>query len=276
MREGDEDACWGTDGDAFFEKARAATSATCDRNWFAGTPGEIGRSTPFNVGAKWNRDGPSNNQSYHHFTTPAPALLGIDDDKDRYCAFWAGLHGRPSPEGQHANYCVDANINLLSLGLAGRDASIMRDRNGHKHIEDPYGYNACRHFEWLMCASQGRLPGQQGTGFRFATAPKHASIEAGGDHPLDSCHDAWCPRGTGRNGHSTSDIFYWETCILSQICRNYWHIFVLSPGDSFECDLSDPVRYDNFKNAVLNTLPAVRHVAPTKTSTCAPGQVGGC
>ena len=277
VREPSEDACWGNDGEGFFRRAAAASSLTCDRNWFGGTPGEVGRSTPISIGQNWPGDGPSNNQSYHYFTKPAPALLGFDEPKDRYCAYMAGKPGRPSPDGQHANFCVDANVNMMSLGLAGRDAAIMRDRNDH--IEDPYGYNMCRHFEWLMCAANGRLPGQNGAGFRFVTAPKLAVIEQGGDHPLDSCHESWCPRGTGKNGHSTSDVFYLETCILSQICRNYWHLFVLAPFEDFVCDLSEPARYDNFRNLVLSTMPAMRHTANLKNAVgprCVPGQQGGC
>ena len=90
VREPSEDACWGNDGEGFFRRAAAASSLTCDRNWFGGTPGEVGRSTPISIGQNWTGDGPSNNQSYHYFTKPAPAPLALTNPKTDTAPTWQG------------------------------------------------------------------------------------------------------------------------------------------------------------------------------------------
>lgn len=268
VRESGEDACWGTDGESFFHRAYEAPPEICERNWFEGTPGSLGRKGHM----------PTDNESTWHFQTGVPALplLGFDKNKDQYCASKIGHHGENTPGGMHANWCVMANANIMGLGLGGRDAMIPMI-NGHKHIQDPFEYNMCRHFEWLMCAARGRLPGQEGaTGLRLVTMPHVPTFVEGGSIPLGSCHESWCPRGSGRKGHSTSDVFYLESCILGTICRNYWRLFtpgVLKPGDDFHCDLSDKLRYDELKQIILDTEPNEK-LAFIDTSPCKVGTPG--
>ena len=67
--------------------------------------------------------------------------------------------------GAHAERCVRANVNILSL------------------YGDRLPYNICRNLEWQMCAAQGKLPGQgtnlDGTRDRtikFAKAPRELEL----------------------------------------------------------------------------------------------------
>ena len=103
----------------------------------------------------------------------APALLGFDESIDEYCSQHMRLDDPKRPwivptfsgQGAHAERCVRANVNILSL------------------YGDRLPYNICRNLEWQMCAAQGKLPGQgtnlDGTRDRtikFAKAPRELEL----------------------------------------------------------------------------------------------------
>merc|ERR1719502_38863 len=65
-------ACWGGDGEGFFDRAWRGTFGgdTCEtRNWYTGNEGKLGDR---------RGGGPAGKSSPHQFTKPAPALLGFD------------------------------------------------------------------------------------------------------------------------------------------------------------------------------------------------------
>ena len=100
----------------------------CDSNWYKGNKGELGEPNP--------------DQSNHipsGFSKDAPALLGFDESIDQYCTEQSPSRG--SDDGHAAN-CVRANRNIFSL------------------YGERIPFNICRNLEWMVCAAQGKLPGQ--------------------------------------------------------------------------------------------------------------------
>ena len=52
-----------------------------------------------------------------------------------------------------------------------------------------------------------------------------------------------------------------QVCMLSAMCKNFFKIYTLMPGEDFECELSDPSaqqRLDEVTNLVLDTRPEPR------------------
>ena len=148
-------ACW-EDFDAFWISVKKGD--VCSRNWYTGNPG--------NLGAVYG--GPTKPFSEPHFTAKtAPALLGFDENIDDYCL----EHG--NGWGGHAERCVRANVNILSL------------------YGDEIPYNVCRNVEWQTCAAMGSLPGQgEGRGgnvLRFAKAPRNLQPHKG-DRVIGGCY----------------------------------------------------------------------------------------
>ena len=87
---------------SFFDSALAGRH--CDSNWYRGNAGELGR-----------RRAPN-------YTAPAPALLGYDPAVDWHCVQALGSSAQQPPAkmglcygGKHAQRCVNANFNILSL-----------------------------------------------------------------------------------------------------------------------------------------------------------------
>ena len=106
--------CWGDRGWKFFDDAWWGRD--CQRNWYSGNGGDLGKVF----------GGPSQAWVWPHFSDNAPALLGFDESIDWYCTSHGG-------SGQHAEACVQANVNILSL------------------YGDRIPYNICRNFEWQVC-----------------------------------------------------------------------------------------------------------------------------
>jgi len=144
------------------------------------------------------------------FDGPAPPLLGFDESINEVCQ---GSNGQ-----DHAAACVRSGYNILSL----------------------YGsrmpYNICRNLEWMVCAAQGKVPGQgDDRVIRFAKAPN--TLELSG---LGQCR-GWVPEDRPAGfvfGYATADIFYLEACLFSQICSNHEELFSLDVGQDFVCDFS--------------------------------------
>ena len=93
-------ACWGADGDGFFEDAwQGRTCAS--RNWYTGNEGRLGDVATL---------GPASSVGNpHHFTRDAPAVLGFDESIDEYCQSNGGKN--PGGASGHAISCVRANAN---------------------------------------------------------------------------------------------------------------------------------------------------------------------
>ncbi len=190
-------ACWGADAGEFFRNARAGR--TCGRNWYEGNGAPLGD----------RNGGPTRDWVWPHFTAPAPALFGFDENIDGWCH----AHGN-----EHAAACVRSNLNILSLYW-------------------PAQYNVCRNYEWQLCSAMGRLPGQGSPTIRFAFAP--GALRPDGDwKALGSCN-GWHPRGCFDDGYSSSDIYYLEACMFAVICSNGHEIFALEEFADWQCQLSE-------------------------------------
>ena len=137
--------------------------------------------------------------------------------------------------GAHAERCVSASLNILSL------------------YGDSLPYNICRNLEWMTCAARGMLPGQGSRMIKFAKAP--STLELHDNCRLGVC-SGWVPSQKpegGIYGYATDDIFYLETCVYSQMCSNGHELFALKVGESFFCKL-DPARFRELQ-AILLTPP---------------------
>jgi len=137
-------------------------------------------------------------------TKPAPALLGFDESIEFFCQQHGGF-------GAHAETCVKANHNILSL----HDGS----------------YNTCRNLEWQVCAARGLLPGQFSRDIRFAFRPAELRPEY-----IGAC-TGYHPEGCFDDGYASYDIFFLEACMYSTICSNSAELFQLQVGDTYHCEL---------------------------------------
>jgi hypothetical protein len=93
-----EPACWENfpTGRMWFD--RTWDGLVCERNWYNGNNGKLGQ----------HEGGPDKDWVQPHFTGAAPALLGFDESIDNFCYGHGG-------SGSHAEACVRANHNILSL-----------------------------------------------------------------------------------------------------------------------------------------------------------------
>ena len=217
MRGPDMSACWFDQGERFFRDAEAGIN--CKRNWYEGNNGQLG----------WGNGGPTKGWVWPHFTKPAPAVLGFDESIDWFC--------RQGGNNGHAERCVQANVNILSLFW-------------------PAIYNSCANFEWQVCAAKGLLPGQGGperAEIKFAYEPRDLNTEDG-PHPLGACN-SYAPEGcdNGR-GYGSSDVFFLEVCVYSTICNNSEDLFKLDVGETFRCNLSHE-GFGRLKNWLLEPIP---------------------
>ena len=166
-----------------------------------------------------------------HFTAPeAPALLGFDEDIDDYCESHGG-------RGNHAEACVQANVNILSL------------------YGDRIPYNICRNVEWQVCAAKGTLPGQNSRKIRFAYAPKKLEPYTG-VKPIGNC-GGYAPLGCGQwsGGYASSDIYYMEACVYTMMCANRDEFWNLEAHEDFVCDMQwegeDGVGYSRLRDYLM-------------------------
>jgi len=216
-------ACWEVKRDApgqrqapstYFDDARIG--AHCSSNWYEGNVNRfLGRPE-------------ARVPKYLNHTRPAPALLGFDETIDEFCRDELSrldLDHRWKSEGwAHAENCIRANLNILAL----------------------YGnrvpYNVCRNLEWMVCAANGWLPGQQGVTIKFAKAPGSLYPFGRSGKPIDRCC-GWAPTTKpkgGVYGYTTDDIFYLEVCLFHEICENGADLFnATAVGEDFSCQFSD-------------------------------------
>lgn len=212
-----DDGKWEGNGDGAERFFRAAAEGSqCDRNWFEGVPGALG---------KW---GPTDEDGDPKFEHPiAPALLGFDDAIDHYTGNTQGGMG-------HADAAVRKNVNILQLW-------------------NPATYNVCVNYFWLVCAAKGRLHGQGSNAMRFAVRPRDMNIAGrvlpglDGEEPDDVTkkflggRDSYSLNGCDEADecYSSQDIFFLEVCVLNTICDNGAELFKLEIGQDFYCQLSD-------------------------------------
>jgi len=215
-----EKRCWVYEGGAksFFE--RVFRGDDCVRNWLTGVQGDLGQP-----------------DSRPTFPQPAPALLGRDEDIYQMCSALLGVERTSGDfDTELARRCVAAGRNVLRL---------------------PTGWTMCQSMRWLVCAAQGRLPGQEMPGMmQFATVPAQltqAEWTAPTSHP---CNDGR-PCDTR---YTTGDVFHAATCMLQRICRNGDAVFRLARGEPYRC-LIDKERYDDLVRDLLrNSLNYDTHV----------------
>jgi hypothetical protein len=153
-------ACWDEWGSGARYFSDVFEGRYCDKNWFAGNAGRLGD--------KYGGPTDTKAKASVHFMKAAPALLGFDHSIDWYCQANGGY-------GTHAEACVRANANILSL------------------YGDWVPYNMCRNVEWTACAARGKLPGQGGKTIRFAYAPMNMNALHGEPH-IGSCGGYVPPR----------------------------------------------------------------------------------
>ena len=187
----------------FFDQVE--NGAICGSNWYEGNGGMLGM---VGGGPRFPRH-PGSDRS-------TPALFGFDEAIDAHCAFQLG--GWDKGPGGHAERCVAANRNILSL------------------YGDRVPYNICRNLEWQVCAARGKLPYQGGRKIVFAVAPSSLDPSGATGKPLGQCK-GWVPGRKpegGFYGYATDDIFYLEVCMMNQICKNGEHLFHMQAGEEFQ------------------------------------------
>ena len=83
----------------------------------------------------------------------------------------------------------------------------------------------------------------------------------------------------GGFGYATDDIYYLETCIFSQVCRNSDELFKLAVGDVFICDFSHE-KFAELKELLLSPWTEAPDAAQCVASkTCIevePGKTPSC
>ena len=215
-------ACWERERDAsdmWLQDGvyfrEAAEGVDCRSNWYEGNYGKLGQ--------------PDSLPTFGDQDADAPALLGFDEDIDGFC--WQ--------EGceSHAQCCIDKNLNILSL----------------------YGtrvpYNLCRNLEWMLCAANGRLPGQVYPTLMFARAPKDLAPDGSTGKPLGQC-GGWVPNKRpegGVFGYATEDVFYLEVCMYHHVCSNGDELFELNRGDKFSCKFSQSA-FEELEQMLMSPL----------------------
>ena len=87
-----------------------------------------------------------------------------------------------------------------------------------------------------VCAARGQLPGQREPSLVFGTAPGTLDPRGG---RLGTC-SGWLPDYIhGRPyGYANDDIFFLESCLYSQVCRNGDELFALGAGEHWRCQFS--------------------------------------
>lgn len=202
--------CWEDKGGRrYFQNVLAGTG--CDRNWFQGYHGDSKDDRP-------------------EFTAAAPALLGFDGTiwdlcTEQVAADYPYLHDGYSNQ-EMSRRCIATNHNILRL---------------QRH------WDMCTNLEWQLCAAKGLLPGQQGRGIAFSTAPKTLSI--GEWHNPTT----WpCQQGCPPSHYSVGDVYFAEIAVYNQICRGAAQLFEVGRGEEMQCDV-DEVRFHDLANRLIRS-----------------------
>ena len=239
--------CWDSQGgDAFFERVlRAGACSDIERGQASYTPREGGRAL------------------VPTYQQPAPVLLGADSNLVEYCS--SLVHER----SERFNWRGDFSDELIQL-CHNRAQQIVQLRP-----KMPAKTSMCIHMQWLVCAVNGSIPGQQGSRqMHFSPSPRELRLREWQFPTSFPCERDW----TGCEGrYSTGDLLFAQACILEQICANGKEIFELeraaNPAPSgrkeyFACDLNQTA-YESFVSTLKDK---VRAQAMTKSP---PDTVGG-
>ena len=218
-----EEACWEYDSN-FFENALKPEQ--CDVNWLEGAFGGEHDRPPF--------------------ASDAHPLLGFDGKIWDYCSEVAhsGGWGGGDWNQELARRCVTANLNILRIMFSCADCFGARQ-----------GWNMCRNFQWVVCAVQGRLPGQgSATSLRFAKAPRELDTrEMENPSLITTPGDSWWNEPHWMH-YAVSDIFFGEVCVLSAICKNSWELFSVGRGEDFQCEFNE-AGYHELVTALRRPMP---------------------
>jgi len=144
----------------------------------------------------------------------APALLGYDQDIERFCE-WS---------------CDQHNLNILNMfGAARKRASAT---------QGGIQYNQCRNFEWQMCAANGYLNQQASRKIIFAHAPKRVRLDQlDGSPAFGQCSGYSDKACDGWAGFANDDIYPLEVCLFSLVCQNDHELFEVDAGEPFVCEI---------------------------------------
>ena len=156
------------------------------------------------------------------FTAKAPALMGYDPDILMACLAVRGIHQRVwfAKNEELAAQCLRSNQNVLRVP--------QRE------------WNTCVNVNWVTCAATGHLPSQDSSIIRFATNPGKLSLGF-----LDG--SKW------KGGYKMEDIYYFELCVLNELCENGDEMFSCmgSREDEFRCK-TNPRRLAAFRDLMLS------------------------
>ncbi len=142
----------------------------------------------------------------HVATGTTRALFGFDDTNANYCA-QSYLHLR-----RHRHMipnCLFSNLSVLRL-----------------HVN----YTTCANIKWQLCAINNLLPRQRGIAFSF---PPSALLMK------DTSRGARLSKMMSRTQHrsyTSSDVFLFEVCLFSLVCKNDAELFSVRIGERFDCE----------------------------------------
>lgn len=196
-----EPGCWGNnDGQAFFQSVFNGDG--CNVNWFEGVRGEVGEK-----------------DSRPAFKRAAPALIGDDAAVFAWCS--QVIH---EPTVFNANEGVEFNQEL---------ARRCEEASENIFRRQVPGANMCLNFRWLVCAAQGKLPGQGAQAIEFASAPNEMDLRVYDDPARGN---GWWKK-PHESHYSATDVQFAEICILQKLCARRDQLFLLEAGDPFTCVL---------------------------------------
>ena len=154
------------------------------------------------------------------FTSAAPALVGHDPAILEFCLakrdHWRKVWW--TRNDWLANECSLSNVNVLRVPVPD--------------------WNMCVNYNWIACAATGQLPGQTSTLIQFATAP--ASLMVADLH------------GESTDKYRIEDVYYFELCLLNELCANGEQIFRSNSwDDEFFCETS-AARHAAFRDLMMS------------------------
>jgi len=178
------------------------TGQGCDTNWIRGSRGKVGAADA---------------RPIH-----GPALLGFDMDIYEFCVkrrLWEMPSDLPS------KYVWGKTQTLV-------DACLPSGLNFIRVMDAP-SWTMCQNIEWEACVAQGTLPGQASNEAVFATAPKSLRLDEF-RIPSEPCRAN--RKKSCDYGFASDDVFFFEVCFLSLVCRNRDALFRVDAGEPFRCD----------------------------------------
>lgn len=154
----------------------------------------------------------------------APSLLGFDRDMLRFCSEIVGgragdLWKRRETSGREVRAaCMQAQLNLLRIS----------------------NWTTCSNVQWLLCVVQGKASWMRGSRqLLFATAPRDLRWMQFEQRPRQA---------------SESDVYFFEVCLLNELCSNSETLMRIGAGDPFYCQY-DHLKWMRAKRDLLGLTP---------------------